>query len=107
MPQVTYIEHDGKEHTVDLKVGMTLMEGARNNDINGVIAECGGACACSTCHVYLHPDWVDKVKAKTELEADMLDFALDTHAIQSRLSCQIVMTEDLDGLILKMPKEQT
>ncbi len=106
MAKITYIEHDGTEHTVDVKPGLTVMEGARNNNIPGIEADCGGACACSTCHVYVDPAWVDKLPAKEDLEDDMLDFAYESDPVRSRLTCQIKVTDDMDGLIVNMPERQ-
>ncbi|EIE50400.1 2Fe-2S ferredoxin [Salipiger aestuarii] len=106
MAKITYIEHDGTEHVVDVATGMTVMEGARDNDIPGIDADCGGACACSTCHVYVHPDWVDKLPAKDDMEVDMLDFAYEPDAVRSRLTCQVKVTDALDGLVVQMPEKQ-
>ena len=77
MAKITYIEHGGKEHVVDVANGLTVMEGARDNNIPGIEADCGGACACSTCHVYVHPDWVSKLPVKEDMEEDMLYFAYE------------------------------
>ena len=74
MAKITYIEHNGTEHVVDVPNGLTVMEGARDNNIPGIEADCGGACACSTCHVYVHPDWVSKLPATDAMEQDMLEF---------------------------------
>jgi 2Fe-2S ferredoxin len=105
MPKITYIEHNGRAHTVDVPVGWSVMEGAVNNQIPGIDADCGGACACATCHVYVDPAWRDKLPPREEMEASMLDFALELKE-SSRLSCQIKVTEALDGLIVRMPKSQ-
>ena len=105
MAKITYIEHNGTEHVVEVATGMTVMEGARDNNIPGIDADCGGACACSTCHVYVHPDWVEKLPAKDDMEEDMLDFAYDVKPT-SRLSCQIKLTAELDGLVVHLPEEQ-
>lgn len=105
MPKITYIEHNGTEHTVDVPVGLTVMEGAVNNNIPGIDADCGGACACSTCHVYVNPDWVDRLPPREEMEADMLDFAYQPNE-RSRLTCQIKVTPELDGLVVRMPEKQ-
>ena len=105
MAKITYIEHGGTEHVVDVPNGLTVMEGARDNGIPGIEADCGGACACSTCHVYVHPDWVDKLPEKDAMEEDMLDFAYDVRPT-SRLSCQIRVSDDLDGLTVTVPKRQ-
>ncbi len=106
MAKITYIEFNGTEHKVDVANGMTVMEGARDNNIPGIEADCGGACACSTCHVYIDSTWVDKLPAKDEMEEDMLDFAYSPDSITSRLTCQIQVTDALDGLIVKMPEKQ-
>lgn len=106
MAKITYIEHDGKEHVVDVANGMTVMEGARDNDIPGIEADCGGACACSTCHVYVAEDWVEKLPARDPMEEDMLDFAYEPDPSRSRLTCQLKVTDDLDGLIVHMPEKQ-
>ncbi|WP_137701401.1 2Fe-2S iron-sulfur cluster-binding protein [Marimonas lutisalis] len=106
MAKITYIEHNGTEHTVDVSSGLTVMEGARDNNIPGIEADCGGACACSTCHVYIHPDWVAKLPPKEDMEEDMLDFAYEPDPERSRLTCQIKVTDDLDGLVVQMPEKQ-
>ena len=106
MARITYIEHNGTEHSVDVKPGLTVMEGARNNNIPGIEADCGGACACSTCHVYVDASWVDKMPELGDLEEDMLDFAYEPDPKRSRLTCQIKVTDDLDGLIVHMPERQ-
>lgn len=105
MPKITYIEHNGTEHTVDVAVGLTVMEGAVQNNIPGIDADCGGACACSTCHAYVNPDWVEKLPAREDMEEDMLDFAYEPNA-RSRLTCQIQVTPELDGLVLQIPEKQ-
>lgn len=106
MPKITYIEHAGDAHTVDVPVGNSVMEGGRNAGVPGIVAECGGACACSTCHVYVHPDWIDRLPGKESMEEDMLDFAPIMDPARSRLSCQIRITAELDGLIVNVPAEQ-
>ncbi len=106
MAKITYIEHGGTEHTIEVANGLTVMEGARDNNIPGIEADCGGACACSTCHVYVHPDWVAKVPARDDMEADMLDFAYEPDPVRSRLTCQIKVTDALNGLIVQMPEKQ-
>lgn len=105
MPQITYVEHDGTEHTADVPVGNTLMEGAVNNGIPGIEGDCGGACACSTCHVYVDPKFQDKLKPQEDMETDMLDFAYEPNET-SRLGCQISVTAEMDGLVVKMPEKQ-
>ncbi len=106
MPKITYIEHGGKKHVIDVAIGLTVMEGARDHGIPGIQADCGGACACSTCHVYIDPLWIDKLPAKEELEAEMLDFAYQTDADFSRLSCRLQVEQSLEGLIVQMPESQ-
>lgn len=106
MAHITYIEHNGKSHEVDVSNGMTVMEGARDNNIPGIEADCGGACACSTCHVYVDPAWVDRLPVRDAMEEDMLDFAWKPDPVQSRLTCQIKVTDDLDGLVVRMPEKQ-
>ncbi len=105
MPKITYIEHNGTPHTVDVPVGLTVMEGAVNNNIPGIDADCGGACACSTCHVYVDPDWIGKLPAREDMEVDMLDFAFEPNE-RSRLTCQVKVTPELDGLVVQMPEKQ-
>ena len=105
MPKITYIEHNGKSHTLEVANGLTVMEGAVQNNIPGIDADCGGACACATCHVYVDPKWFDKLKTKDKAEQDMLDLAFEPNKF-SRLSCQIVVKDELDGLVVKMPSKQ-
>lgn len=106
MARITYVEFGGKEHVVDVAPGLTVMEGARDNGVPGIEADCGGACACSTCHVYVDAAWVEKLPAKDPMEEDMLDFAYEPDPQRSRLTCQIKVTEDLDGLVVHLPEKQ-
>ena len=106
MVKITYIEFGGEQHVVDVEAGLTVMEGARNNSIPGIEADCGGACACSTCHVYVSNEWVKKLPEKDPMEEDMLDFAYEPDPISSRLTCQIKITDDLEGLVVTMPERQ-
>lgn len=106
MPKITYIEHDGTEHVVDVPVGWSVMEGAVRNGIPGIDADCGGACACATCHVHVDPAWMDKLAPRQDMEVNMLDFAIGYEADNSRLTCQIRVTPELDGLIVRMPEHQ-
>lgn len=106
MAKITYIEFNGTEHIIDVDEGLTVMEGARDNNIPGIEADCGGACACSTCHVYIDSSWIDKLPAKEDMEEDMLDFAYAPDSTASRLTCQLEVTKDLDGLIVRMPEKQ-
>ena len=105
MAKVTYIEFNGKEHVVDVDPGYSVMQGAINNNVRGVIAECGGACSCATCHVYVDDAWSEKLEQKTEEEVAMLDAVVDLRP-NSRLSCQIKVTESLDGLVVHLPEKQ-
>ena len=106
MPKITYIEHGGTKHEVDVAEGLTVVEGAVSNNIPGIDADCGGACACSTCHVYVDEAWVEKLPAKDAMEEDMLDFAYEPDATKSRLTCQLKVSDDLDGLRVQMPEKQ-
>ncbi len=106
MARITYIQHNGTEHAVEAEPGMTVMEAAVRNDIPGITAECGGACACATCHVYVDEAWREATGKPEMMEEDMLDFAFDIRA-ESRLSCQIKVTEALDGLRVHIPERQT
>jgi ferredoxin, 2Fe-2S len=105
MPEITFIDPDGTRHTVEAEIGSTVMEAAIRNDVPGIEAECGGACACSTCHVYVDEDWKDITGEPSPMEEDMLDFAVDVRP-SSRLSCQMKVTEVLEGLVVTVPKEQ-
>ena len=105
MPKIKYVEHNGKEHDVDVPEGWTVMEGAVKNLIPGIDADCGGACACATCHVYVEQSFLDKLPPKSDMEETMLDFAQELEP-NSRLSCQIKVTPDLDGLVVRTPKSQ-
>lgn len=105
MAKITYIEHDGTEHVIDVKSGLSVMEGAVKNNIPGIDADCGGACACATCHVYVDPAWLPKLAPRQDMEEQMLDFAQEVKP-NSRLSCQIKVTPALDGLVVRTPKSQ-
>ncbi len=106
MAKITYIEHNGTSHDVEVANGLTVMEGARDNGIPGIEADCGGACACSTCHVYVDAAWVEKLPAMDDMEEDMLDFAFEPDPARSRLTCQIKVSDEIDGLIVHMPEKQ-
>lgn len=105
MAKITYIEHNGKVHEIEVKTGLSVMEGAVKNNIPGIDADCGGACACATCHVYVDPEWLAKTGKPAAMEESMLDFA---EAVQenSRLSCQIKVIDELDGLVVRLPESQ-
>jgi ferredoxin, 2Fe-2S len=105
MGKVTYIEFSGKSHEVQVEAGRSLMEGATSNLVPGIIADCGGACACATCHVYVEPEWERAAGTASEMEAAMLDVVIH-RAANSRLSCQIKMSEALDGIVLRLPESQ-
>ena len=105
MPNVTYIEPSGNERTVDVPVGWSLMQSATSNGVEGIEAECGGACACATCHVYVDEAWREKTGSPSPMEEDMLDFGFDVKP-NSRLSCQIKVSDQLDGLIVRTPERQ-
>lgn len=105
MPKITFIEHDGTEHTVDGEAGLSVMRAAIDNLVPGIDADCGGECSCATCHVYVDPDWMAKVGQPDEREESMLDLNPERES-NSRLSCQIPVTEELDGLVVKVPEFQ-
>lgn len=106
MAKITYIEHSGTEHVIDVPNGLTVMEGARDNNVPGIEADCGGACACSTCHAYIPEDWFEKLPAIEAMEEDMLDFAYEPEPGKSRLTCQIKVSDALDGLVVQLPEKQ-
>ena len=106
MAKITYITHDNQIHKVEVQNGLTVMEGAVQNDIPGIDADCGGGMACATCHVYVKDDWFDKITPKEDGEEDMLDMAFEPKK-NSRLSCQIIISDDLDGLTVNIPSKQS
>jgi len=105
MAKITYIENDGTEHTVEVRNGLSVMEGAIRNNVPGIDADCGGACACATCHVYVDEGFQDVTGAASAMEESMLDFAEGVQP-NSRLSCQIRVKDELDGLIVRLPESQ-
>jgi len=105
MTKVTFVDASGASSTVEAEVGSTVMETALRNGVPGIEAECGGACACATCHVYVTPEWAEAVGKPSQMEEDMLDFAADVQP-NSRLSCQIKVAEALDGLVVTIPARQ-
>jgi ferredoxin, 2Fe-2S len=105
MVKITFIQPDNSEQVVECEPEMTLMEAARLHNVPGIEAECGGACACATCHVYVDEAWRDKTGTPSQMEEDMLDFAFDVRD-SSRLSCQIKVKPELDGLIVRVPAKQ-
>jgi 2Fe-2S ferredoxin len=105
MAKITYIEFGGEEHVVDVRNGLSVMEGAVKNNLPGIDADCGGACACATCHIYIDDAWTAKTGTASSMEESMLDFANEVQP-NSRLACQIKVTDALDGLIVRMPENQ-
>jgi 2Fe-2S ferredoxin len=105
MPKITFIDASGQSRAVEAQVGSTVMETALRNSVPGIEAECGGACACATCHVYVAPEWTEVTGKASQMEEDMLDFAFEVRP-NSRLSCQIKVSDDLDGLVVTTPARQ-
>ena len=105
MTKITYIESNGKSHQIDVANGLTVMEGAVQNNISGIDADCGGSMACATCHVYVKEDWFNRLPKKENGEEDMIDMAYEPNKF-SRLSCQITISDELDGLVVQLPKKQ-
>ncbi len=106
MPKVIFKQHDGSEQTVDVKSGTSLMLGALTNGVDGIEAECGGSCMCATCHVYVDEAWLDKLPSVQVLEDEMLDDTATERQPNSRLSCQIEMSDALDGIVIQLPETQ-
>ena len=105
MPKITYNTHDNKIYKIDVQNGLTVMEGAVQNDIPGIDGDCGGGMACATCHVYVDEEWLDKLQVKEDGEEDMLDMAFEPKK-NSRLSCQLIVSDALEGLIVNIPSKQ-
>ena len=105
MAKITYIEHSGKSHTIQVQNGLTVMEGAVQNNIPGIDADCGGSMACATCHVYVKEEWFNKLPKKEDGEEDMLDMAYEPNKF-SRLSCQLTVSDNLEGLVVNLPAKQ-
>jgi len=105
MPKITYIKNSGNSQTVEVANGLSVMEGAVQNDIPGIDADCGGGMACATCHVYVKEEWFDKLAKKEDGEEDMLDMAYEPNKF-SRLSCQVLVSDELDGLVVRIPLKQ-
>jgi 2Fe-2S ferredoxin len=105
MPLVKYVNFDGTTNEIDVPVGDSVMQGAVDNMLDGIIAECGGSCSCATCHCYVDQDWLDKIPPASEMEKDMLECVLEPQD-NSRLSCQIKISDDMDGLIIRLPESQ-
>ena len=106
MAKITYITHDNKSQTLEVQNGLSVMEGAVQNDVPGIDADCGGGMACATCHVYVNEGWLDKLPVKEDGEEDMLDMAFEPKQ-NSRLSCQLIVSDELDGLIVTTPEKQS
>lgn len=105
MPAVTIVEHNGRKHLLEASCGTSIMQVAMDNMVEGIVAECGGGGSCATCHCYIDPDWSDRAGELSGIEKDMLDMVLEPQA-NSRLSCQVIMTDDLDGLVVRLPAAQ-
>ena len=105
MPQVTFVNFDGKEYVLDVENGTNLMQAALDNGVPGILGDCGGGCACATCDVFVDPAWSERSGKPSELEADLLDGLLDPQPT-SRLSCQVIVSDDLDGIVVRLPKSQ-
>ena len=105
MAKITYVEHSGKPHTIQVQNGLTVMEGAVQNNIPGIDADCGGSMACATCHVYVKKEWFNKLPKKEDGEEDMLDMAYEPSKF-SRLSCQLTVSDELEGLVVNLPEKQ-
>ena len=105
MAKITYITYDNKSQTLEVQNGLSVMEGAVQNDVPGIDADCGGGMACATCHVYVNEEWLDKLPVKEDGEEDMLDMAFEPKQ-NSRLSCQLIVSDDLDGLVVNIPSKQ-
>jgi 2Fe-2S ferredoxin len=105
MPQLVFVEPDGTRRTVEASNGLSVMETAVKNGIKGILGECGGTCSCSTCHCYVAAEWIGRLPPKSENEVDLLDFAWEPKET-SRLTCQIAVTDEVDGLVLEVPQQQ-
>ena len=106
MPKITYIDSTGEQRTIDIEKGLTVMEGAVQNQIPGIDADCGGGMACATCHVYVKEEWLNKLPKAEDAEQDMIDMAFEPKK-NSRLSCQLIVSDELDGLVVTTPSKQT
>ena len=105
MPKITYIDSSGNHKTIDVEKGLSVMEGAVQNNISGIDADCGGGMACATCHVYVKEEWLNKLEKAEDAEQDMIDMAFEPKK-NSRLSCQLIVSEELDGLVVTTPSKQ-
>jgi 2Fe-2S ferredoxin len=105
MTKIVFIEHNGTEHTVEAQAGRSVMQTAIDNMVPGIVGVCGGCCSCSTCHAYVDPAWISRLPEKSQEEIDTLDGALDVQD-NSRLACQINVSPDMDGLVIRLPENQ-
>ena len=106
MPKITYIDSSGNHKTIDVEKGLSVMEGAVQNNISGIDADCGGGMACATCHVYVKEEWLNKLQKAEDAEQDMIDMAFEPKK-NSRLSCQLIVSDNLEGLVVKTPEKQS
>lgn len=105
MPKILFIEHDGSEYSIEATVGQSVMQSAVDNMVRGVVGSCGGCCTCATCHGYIDPAWLGKISPKSEDEIAMLDGAMNVKE-NSRLTCQITVEPELDGMVIRLPESQ-
>ena len=106
MAKIIFIEHNGTEHEVEADNGLNIMQAAVNNGVPGIVAECGGACSCATCHVQVDAEWYSKIEAPSDMENEMLEFAMGYKENSSRLSCQIKINDEMDGIVIRTPESQ-
>ena len=107
MPKVNFVEPDGSTTEVEIPTGWSIMEGAVQNGIDKIVAECGGGCACATCHVFVDEAWLDKLEECSDIESDMLECTSEERRPNSRLSCQLKMADNIDGIVIHLPESQT
>ena len=106
MPKITYIDSSGNQKTIEVEIGLTVMEGAIQNNVTGIDADCGGGMSCATCHVYVKEEWLNKLPKAEDGEQDMIDMAFEPKK-NSRLSCQLIVTDELNGMVVTTPSKQT
>lgn len=106
MTKIKFVEHNGSEHEVEAANGLSIMQAAVNNGVPGIVAECGGACSCATCHVLIDADWYKKIEGPADMEIEMLEFAMGFEEDASRLSCQIKISDELNGIVIRTPESQ-
>ena len=105
MAKIKFIEFSGKEHDVEIGIGTSIMQAALDENVRGIIGDCGGSCSCATCHIYVDESWLDKLNSKSEMEEILLEEVCDPQD-NSRLSCQIIVSDELDGMVLRVPEKQ-